>query len=271
MRLRVLIRRHLDRMNNQGQTIMKSSVLSGTAVAFIVALAGCDGILGIDNYDAPTSFLSGRVVFDGQPVGVRSNGVQLELWQPGPEFELNTKIPVHVDQDGSFSARLFDGAYEINLLANNGPWVTNTTRIPVVVKGTASIDVPVVPFYTIRNEQITYNAAGSGPTGAIQATFNVQQVDGSRQLEYVGLYIGTTSFVDRNIGLAIPNAQRERVRSQIQTQLDANAPISISVNLPADIHVTPSPARRDHVFVRVGVKTVGVAEMLFSPVQKIAI
>lgn len=250
---------------------MKSSASFGVVLACIVALTGCDGITGFDNYDPPTSFISGRVVFQGQPVGVRSNGVQLELWQPGTEFELNTKIPVHVDQDGTFNARVFDGSYEINLLANNGPWVSNPSRIPVVVNGTASIDVPVVPYYTLTDPQISYNAAGGGPVGAIQATFTVQKIDTTRDVEYVGLYIGTTSFVDRNLGLAIPNAQRERLRSAVLTQLDANAPISISVNLPANIHQTESPVRRDHVFVRVGVKTVGVAEMLFSPVQKIAI
>jgi hypothetical protein len=250
---------------------MKSSVRLGAVLASILVLAGCDGILGIDNYAAPTSFLTGRVVFDGQPVGVRSNGVQLELWQPGPGFELNTKIPVHVDQDGTFSVRVFDGSYELNLLANNGPWVSNPSRIPVVVSGTASVDVPVVPFYAIRNAQIVHNPAGGAPTGAIQATFNVVRVNGSREIEYVGLYINTSAFVDRNLGLPIPNAQRERVRSLIQAQVDANAPISISVNLPANIHVTPSPERRDHVFARVGVKTVGVAEMLFSPVMKIGI
>jgi hypothetical protein len=96
-------------------------------------------------------------------------------------------------------------------------------------------------------------------------------VNTTRQVEWVGVYVGLTTFVDRINSLAIANAQRERLRAQVQTQLDARSPITIAVQLPANIYETQSPARREHVFVRVGVKTVGVTEMLFSPVQKIGI
>lgn len=248
---------------------MKSSAILVAALS-VTVLGGCN-IFEIDNYDAPTTLLTGRVVYQGEPVGVRSNGVQLELWQPSPEFELNQKIPIYVDQDGSFSAMIFDGDYQINLLANNGPWVSNTTRIPLTVSGNMSVDIPVVPHYNVRNPAITFNPTGGGPHGTIQATFTVDQIDTSRQLEYVGVYIGDKLFVDRNIGYAISNAVRERARTAIQTQLNTNAPITISVPLPANVYETNSPDRRKHVFVRVGVKTVGLAEMLFTPVQRIDI
>jgi hypothetical protein len=246
---------------------MKSSSIVALA-AGVVVLGGCN-ILEMDNYAEPTSVISGRVVFEGQPVGVRSNGVQLELWQPG--FELNQKIPVHVAQDGSFTAVVFDGNYEINLLANNGPWVSNTTRIPLTLNGTASIDVPVEPFFVIRNEQFAFNPAGGGPNGTISATFNVRRVNATRQLEYVGLYIANNNFVDRIAAIPIPNPQRERTGAQVQTQLANNQPITITYQLPANIYLTGSPARRDKIYVRVGAKTLGVAEMLFSPVYEIPI
>lgn len=250
---------------------MKSSAILVAALASVTLLTGCD-IFTLDTYDPPGAILSGQLTYQGEPVGVRSNGVQLELWEPNPtDFEsTNTKIPVYVDQEGHYSAAVFNGNYEINLLAGNGPWVTNRTRIPVTVSGDTELDIPVTPFYTIENESFTY-LPSAGTTGAIQATFNVGKVDTSRQLEFVGLYISTKQFVDRNIGLAIPNSQRERARSVIQSQLDANAPITISVNLPPDIFETGSPARREEVFVRVGVKTSGVSEMLFTQVQKVAI
>jgi hypothetical protein len=80
----------------------------------------------------------------------------------------------------------------------------------------------------------------------------------------VGLYVATTQFVDRiNQSVRI-----ERPRSQISSLA---APITLNVALPANIHVTPSPERRDHVFLRIGVKTVGVAELLFSPVYTVPI
>lgn len=235
----------------------------------LVALTGCDHILSVDNYQAPSSPLTGRVVFEGQGVGVRSNGVQLELWEPA--YPLRQKIPVHVAQDGSFAAMLFDGSYRLNLLANNGPWVSTSDTINIEMRGSADVDFPVTPFYTVRSEQYRHVPTGGGPNGTIEATFTVGMVNTTRQVEWVGLYVGLTTFVDRINSLTIPNAQRERLRAAIQAQLDSRSPITIAVQLPANIYETQSPVRRESVFVRVGVKTVGVTEMIFSPVQKVGI
>src|SRR4051812_34652244 len=108
---------------------MKSKVFLSIGILICVLIAACTK----DNYDPPKSMLSGQVVYQGQPVGVRSNGVQLELWQPGYQFF--TKIPIYVDQDGTFSAALFDGNYKLTRLKGNGPWADNTDTINVVVKG----------------------------------------------------------------------------------------------------------------------------------------
>src|SRR5690606_23181620 len=133
-----------------------------------------------------------------------------------------------------------------------------------------SVDIPVTPFYVIRNEQISFDP-NAGTTGAIQATFTVGQIDTSQELEFVGIYVANTNFVDRNISLAIPNSERERTLAQIEAQLAANQPITFSVNLPDNSYETGSPARRERVYVRVGVKTSGIAEMLFTPVYTIEI
>ena len=45
----------------------------------ITLLTACEK----DNLKEPDSVLSGRVTFEGQPIGVRSEGVQFEIWQPG--------------------------------------------------------------------------------------------------------------------------------------------------------------------------------------------
>lgn len=236
----------------------------------VIAAAGCDGIFSTDNWDPPGSMLTGAVVFNGQPVGVRTNGVQLDLWQIEPEYELEDRIPVYVDQDGTYSVALFDGTYDIVLRAGNGPWVDDPTRHRVVVRGNTTFDVPVKPYYTIQNESYTYSPE-PGPGGSITATFTVGRHDTSRAVEYVGVYIGTTTFVDRTNAISIPNNVRERSGSAIQQELESGSPITITVNLPDNIHLTPSPARRNEVFVRVGVKTVGVAEMAFSQVTKVGI
>lgn len=209
-----------------------------------LSFASCE----IDNYEPPTSMLTGTVVYDGKPIGVRSGGVQLELWQPG--FALNTKIPVNVDQDGRFAASLFDGTYKLTFLAGNGPWAVSTDTIIVNLNGSADITVPAEPYYTIGDETVARNGE------SIEASFRALAVNESRALESVGLYIGTTTVLDN-----INNKQKVELPAADITSLDE--PIDLAVTLGADL------SARAYVFARIGVRTSGVNEMLFSPVFKI--
>lgn len=223
---------------------MKSKLLLYITLAFVAIITGCDK----DNYEPPTSILSGRVVYEGQPVGVRSNGVQLELWQRG--YQLFTKIPVYVAQDGTFSAALFDGDYKLVRLAGNGPWVNNSDTINVQVRGATMIDVPVTPHFIIQND--TYQKNGTEVT----ATFSIQQVNAGSKLERVNLYVGSTNIVDQNNN----GVNVEKLASAIT---DLSQPVTLTVNLPANL------ANRGYVFARVAVQTEGVAEKLYSAPQKI--
>jgi len=251
---------------------MKAYALIGTALAASFLTAGCDNILGGDNYDEPQTILSGQVTFDGQPAGIRTSAIQLQLWQTDPGYQIVDFIPIYVNQEGFFSTKIFNGNYELALAPNNGPWVSNTTRIPLAVNGNTTINVPVQPYYTITEPRITHNPAVNQPYGAITATFKVGQINTANALEFVGVYIGLTRFVDRSPNtISITNAVRERSRAQILPQLNANGDITITINLPNTIHNTQSPDRRNFVFVRIGVKTVGVAELWYTPVQEIAI
>lgn len=263
--------------------IMKSSAIF-VALASIGVLAGCDNILGLDNRDAPGSTLTGRVVFEGEGVGLRSNGVQLELWEPRYQDQQYAKIPIYLDQDGSFTARLFDGDYLLNLLPGNGPWVNSSDTTEITLRGQESVDVAVTPYFVIRDPEIIRNAPAD-PTqgGSITATFRVEAIapaNAQRRVELVGVYVSGTSFADRNvnpfrIGTVPPgqvaNNVLERARSAIQTELDTNGTISITVPLPNSVYSTQSPVRREFVFARVGVKTAGVQELLYSPVVEIAL
>lgn len=255
--------------------IMKSSAIF-VALASIGVLAGCDNILGLDNRDAPGSTLTGRVVFEGEGIGLRSNGVQLELWEPRYQDQQYAKIPIYLDQDGSFTSRLFDGEYKLNLLPNNGPWVNNSDTTEITLRGQESVDVAVTPYFVVREPRFMRNAPAD-PTqgGSITATFRVEAVapaNPQRQVELVGVYISSTSFADRNVNpFGISNAARERARSEIQTELDANGTISITVPLPSTVYNTQSPVRREFVFARIGVKTTGVQELLYTPVVEIAL
>jgi hypothetical protein len=251
---------------------MKQGKLILTMMALPLLAAGCD-IFEVDNMDPPTSLLSGRVIAtDGEPVGVRipSNTAQLLLWQTDWDVEnpnrIETSIPVHLDTSGEFNALLYDGEYEIEVVNGAGPWQNLTTRPTLTVNGATSFDLEVEPYYTIDEEVITYDP-NPAPGGTITATFRVDQFTTSPLVELVGVYVNTTPFVDRNRRTSFA----ERARSQIQTELNTNGTITVTVPLPANIHTTPSPEPREAVHVRVGVKTVGISELAYSPVYKIAI
>lgn len=189
-------------------------------------------------------------MYDKQPLGVRSNGVQLELWQYG--YQLFSKIPVYIDQDGTFSAKVFDGNYKLTILRGNGPWVDKMDSIDVKVSGAANVDVPVDPYFIIKNEK--FERTGT----MITATFNLQRVNTGKALELVRIYIGQTNITDQ-----VNNATN--VQKAASAITDLNQPVTVSATIPASLSV------KDYVFARVGVKAVGVAELLYSQPQIITL
>ena len=222
---------------------MKRYVFVFVITAVVLLFTGC----AKDNYEPPKAVLNGRVVYQGQPVGVRSNGVQLELWQRG--FQVFSKIPVYVAQDGSFSASLFDGDYKLVQLRGNGPWVDKADSIDVQVKGTTTIDMPVTPYFTISNA--TFQKSGND----ITASGKVNQVS-TNAIERVSLYIGTTNIVD----VTNNSARLDRTGAAIA---DLSQPLALSVALPAAL------LTREYVYARLGVKTSGIGEMIYTEPAKV--
>ncbi len=218
--------------------------LSYLTLALAALLSACE----MDNYDEPESILQGRVVYEGQPVSVRQNGVQLELWQDG--YQEKEHIPVHVHQDGTYRATLFDGEYKLVRKQNNGPWVNNPDTIRVQLNGSQTLDVPVVPYFIIKDASFTRNGA------SLTATFRVEQIVDDRDLERVTLFVGTGQFVD-------PNYNAGRVDLNASEIADLNAPITLTLELPASLQ------DRAYFFARVGAKTAGVEEMIYTQSQKI--
>lgn len=217
---------------------MKKDVFIPCIVALLV-FAGCKK----DNKEPPSFVISGNVEHNGQALSVRSGGVELELWQYG--YQLRNKIPVYLNQDGTFNAKVFPGNYKLTLLRGNGPWADKTDSLDVEVKGTSTVKVPVSPYFIIKN--VNYQRNGN----AITATFNLERVNTTKPLELARIYIGQTLITDQNNNLA--NASK--AASAI---IDLSQPVTITANIPA------ASASRDFVFVRVGVKTAGVAELLYS-------
>lgn len=211
-----------------------------------------------DNYDEPNAMLSGRIVYQGEPIQVASNEVFLELWEPG--WQLRNRIDVVMDQDGSYSASLFDAEYKLVFRENQGPFqmITNpqtqSDTILATVRGNTTMDIEVMPYHMIRNPQI-FKIGDS-----VDANVMIEQIiggDEARSVESVGIYLNTTQFVDNrgNYNVAVHTLSAGEIEN-----LSA---VSLSVPIP-DL-VRP----QNFIFARIGVRIQGVQHMIFSPVQRI--
>lgn len=208
----------------------------------MVVLSACEK----DNLKEPESVLSGKVVFQGQPIGVRSGNVQFEIWQSGYAFF--TKIPLNIDQDGSFKATLHGGDYKLVRLPNAGPWVNNTDTINVSLNGSASVDIPVEPYFVIKNASFTKSGTN------VSVTFTVEK-NGThtRTLEATKLFVGRYFILDLG-----NNAGNKDGAGVVLGQ-----PVTVTLAIPTAI------ANDDFIFARVGAKTKDIAEYLYTPSTKI--
>ena len=221
-------------------------------IAICISVASCKK----DNYDAPQSKLSGRLVYQGAEIGVETNQVPYELYQFG--FGKVGAIGASFAQDGSYSALLFNGQYKFIIPNGQGPFKWKQTAagdpdsLTINVTGAQTMDIDVIPYYLIRAQQFTAAA------GKATATFKIEKivVDATaKAIENVTLYINKTQFVSggTNIG---------------STTIDGSAitdpnNVSLQVDIPA---ISPT---QNYVFARIGLKIAGIEDRIFSPVEKI--
>ena len=223
---------------------MKNQLISLISFLIVFILAGCE----FDNYDPPKSTITGEVTYNGNAVNVRSGGTELELWQYG--FQTRQKIPVYIAQDGTFAARVFDGDYKLVRL-KGGPWENQTDSISVTVKGSATVDVPVIPYFTLSGENFTYDKS----SGVITATCNVAKV-GTLGIDNLTLYVGVTSIVDPT-----NSSQNSALAAGALTDLSTSKNLTVTLNA--------ANKARSYVYARIGVKALGIQEQLYTPVKKI--
>lgn len=209
-----------------------------------------------DNYDPPGITLNGRIVYKGEPIGVEYDKVPFRVFQYG--FGKVGPIENTFAQDGSFSLMLFEGEYKFIIPNGQGPFQWRQTPLAqpdtavINLKGNQTVDMEVLPYYMIRNPQLT---AGGGK---VNATFAIEKIitDGSaRNIENVVLYINRTSFVSgtHNNGSASING----------SDITNPASVSLSVDIPS-----MNPAQ-NYVFARIGLKIDGVEDRIFSPLVKL--
>lgn len=211
-----------------------------------------------DNYPAPGASFTGRIVYKGEAINVSQQDVYFELWESG--WGKKTPINVAVAQDGSFSALLFDADYQLIIPANQGPFktikdaATHTDTMLLKLHGSTKLDIEVMPYYMIRQPQFTVG------NGRIQATCQIEQIiqgADARPIERVSLYVNRVQLTDGNLKMKWADLSGGSITDPSH--------ISLQTDIPTIV-----PAQ-DYVFARIGVKIQGVEDMVFSPVQKVAL
>ena len=199
-----------------------------------------------DNFDEPQSMLTGKVVYEGEPICVRAGGAEFALYQDG--YALHNSIPVYINQDGTYSAVLFDGEYKL-VRMGNAPWERpNNDTILVEVHGNTVQDIPVTPYFIIKDASFTKNGS------KVTAKFTVKKVSSSATLEDVRIYLGETLITDNNTNRANVSLGKDIQLDQVIT---------------ADIDIPESLASEDYFFARVGVKSGQASEYCYTQSTKI--
>ncbi|RNL87844.1 DUF3823 domain-containing protein [Sinomicrobium pectinilyticum] len=213
------------------------------ALCLITLVAGCD----YDNFEEPAAVLEGNVVYEGQPVGVRTNGPQLELWQDG--YALDKNIPVYIAQDGSYSVSLFNGEYKM-VVKEGGPWVPELNDTIVIrVNGRTEFDVPVTPYFTVNNESFQVNG------NSVTVNFTIEKIVETTNLQSVNIYFGTAVLTDQN--------KNEYVANVDIGSITTGQPTTVSIDIPEHLQGA------GYLFARIGVRSTQANEFYYSHVEKI--
>lgn len=229
---------------------MKASFLYGLLAILGLGLASC----AYDNYPEPQSRLEGRLVYKGEPINVEYNNVTFELWEPG--WQKRIPITVTVDQDGSYSALLFNANYKLIIPSAQGPFRSvpkdsNSDTLAVNLTGSQTMDIEVMPYYMVRTP--AFSVSG----GQVSASCKLEQIisgANARTIERVSLYLSKTQFVDSRTSLSSTDLKGSDIK-------DLNA-VALSAPLP-------TITAQNYAFARIGVKISGVEDMIFSPVQRV--
>lgn len=223
-------------------------------ISFVILLSAWMASCGKDNYDPPQSTLSGQIVYNGNPIQVRgtNEAIQLQLYQDG--WQKRDPITVFVTQDGSFSAKLFDGEYKMVTRDNNGPWVNSRDTVILDMKGSKHVELNVTPFFTVSGAGIEYSIAPGNLS--LKASLTITQVVSGAQLERVYLILSQTQFADEVNNL---------VRKDVTGAVPGN--VTLSESLTSDDADKINNAKT--LFGRVGVKTVGTEQAIWTPVVRL--
>ncbi|MES2893259.1 MAG: DUF3823 domain-containing protein [Bacteroidota bacterium] len=221
-------------------------------LALLISAASCKK----DNFDAPTSSLKGKLVYQGEAINVEHDRVPFELYQYG--FGKVGAIVQTFAQDGTYSSLLFNGTFKLIVPNGQGPFKWKQTAagapdsVTINMNGSQVLDLEVTPYYLIRTPQIT--AAG----GKVMSNFKIEKIvtdATAKDIENVTLYVNKTQFVS-----GADNIANTGIGGGAITDLNN---VILSATIP---NIVPT---QNFVFARIGLKIAGVEDRIFSPVVKL--
>ncbi len=208
-----------------------------------------------DNYKEPQSMLTGKFHYKGEAIQVQYDQVPYEIYQYG--FGKVGPIGETVTPDGTYSQLLFDGDYKLVVRAGQGPfyWPQSSGKsdsIAITIKGNTVRDIEVEPYYMIRSPQVSY------ASGVVTGKFKIEKIitdSRAKSIETATLFINKTQFVSGSDNIARTDIAGSAITDPNNVSLTVTKPV-----------ISPT---QNYVFARIGVKTAGVEDWIFSPVQKI--
>ncbi|WP_294470728.1 DUF3823 domain-containing protein [uncultured Bacteroides sp.] len=223
---------------------MKKIILFFIMICCLLSVSSCT----YDNFEEPKYTLSGKALYDGEAVGVRSGSSEFALFQDG--YALHGSIPVYVAQDGSYSVSLFNGDYKL-VRMGNAPWERpSNDTIVITVKGNTVMDIPVTPYLFVRNASFARNG------NKVTARFTINKVVGDAKVEDVGIYLGKGILTDNN---------------QKEAELKLGSAVSLEQEITAEIDIPSNLINESYIYARVGVKSDKSSEYCYSQSIKVAL
>lgn len=223
---------------------MKKIILLFIMICGLLSVSSC----GYDNFEEPKATLTGKAVYDGEAVGVRSGSSEFALFQDG--YALRGSIPVYIDQDGSYSVSLFNGDYKL-VRMGNAPWERpSNDTIYITVKGNTVKDIPVRPYFFVKNASFARNG------NKITARFTINKVVADANMENVGIYLGKGILTDEK---------------QKEAELKLGTNVVLDQENTAEIEIPDGLINESYLYARIGVKSNNSSEYCYSQSIKIAL
>lgn len=238
------------------KTLFNIILLLGTALS----LVSCEK----DNYDAPQSLLTGQLTYKGESFQYNGNIGQeseiFQLYQDG--FGKKGAINVRVNEEGKFSALLFDGDYKMCIKDQQYPfiwdeWPKNEDgRLDTLVfslNKAKQIEIKVTPYFELNDIDIWFDKSENN----IVASLKINQILSGAEVKRIYMYVSTSMLVDKgtpsNISKEITNINQ-----------------SIKVTYPIQKYKSEYINNfRPYAFVRLAIETDISSEFLWSKVYKV--